>query len=453
MALALAAHACGAAAALLVMLIAYARARRLFRRGKRVVAFLHPHCAAGGGGERVLWVGLVALREATDARIVVYTGDVGVGAAAMRARAADRFGVTVPADVEFVYVRSRRLSEPGLYPVATMIGQSLGSMVLAAEAVLRLPPDVFVDTTGYGFSFPVVKLLAGAATAAYVHYPTISGDMIGALGTRAFNNRGLALALPKLKALYYELFAVAYGWCGRRCDAVMANSSWTRGHIQKIWRRDDVALAYPPCDTSVLEKIAKGRPGDSGGPVVVASLAQFRPEKDHALQLEAWALLPEATRRRARLVVAGAARHADDRALLDGLRRRARDLGISDSVEFKVSAPRSEILDLLRGARVGLHTMRLEHFGIAVVEFMAAGLVPLAHASGGPLLDIVGADGDRGLVATDAPDYAAKLAALVDGPRETRDAMAANARAFVADRFSDAAFSAAFVAGLAGVLP
>ena len=138
---------------------------------------------------------------------------------------------------------------------------------------------------------------------------------------------------------------------------------------------------------------------------------------------------------------------------MDGLRRRARDLGISDSVEFKVSAPRSEILDLLRGAHVGLHTMRLEHFGIAVVEFMAAGLVPLAHASGGPLLDIVGADGDRGLVATDAPDYAAKLAALVDGPRETRDAMAANARAFVADRFSDAAFSAAFVAGLAGVLP
>ena len=110
MSLALAAHACGAAAALLVILIAYARARRLFRRGKRVVAFLHPHCAAAGGGERVLWVGLVALREATDARIVVYTGDVGVGAAAMRARAADRFGVTVPADVEFVYMRSRSLS-------------------------------------------------------------------------------------------------------------------------------------------------------------------------------------------------------------------------------------------------------------------------------------------------------------------------------------------------------
>jgi hypothetical protein len=31
------------------------RARRIFRRG-RVVGFLHPYCASGGGGERVLWV-------------------------------------------------------------------------------------------------------------------------------------------------------------------------------------------------------------------------------------------------------------------------------------------------------------------------------------------------------------------------------------------------------------
>ena len=30
-----------------------------------------------------------------------------------------------------------------------------------------------------------------------------------------------------------------------------------------------------------------------------------------------------------------------------------------------------------------------EHFGINVVELMAAGLIPLTHASGGPLLDIV----------------------------------------------------------------
>lgn len=37
----------------------------------------------------------------------------------------------------------------------------------------------------------------------------------------------------------------------------------------------------------------------------------------------------------------------------------------------------------------GLHTMWNEHFGISVVELMAAGLVVVAHNSGGPKLDII----------------------------------------------------------------
>ena len=38
---------------------------------------------------------------------------------------------------------------------------------------------------------------------------------------------------------------------------------------------------------------------------------------------------------------------------------------------------------------IGLHTMWCEHFGISVVEMMAAGLVMIAHDSGGPRMDIV----------------------------------------------------------------
>lgn len=28
------------------------------------------------------------------------------------------------------------------------------------------------------------------------------------------------------------------------------------------------------------------------------------------------------------------------------------------------------------------------HFGIGIVEYMASGVIPLAHCSGGPLMDI-----------------------------------------------------------------
>lgn len=46
-------------------------------------------------------------------------------------------------------------------------------------------------------------------------------------------------------------------------------------------------------------------------------------------------------------------------------------------------------------ARVGLHTMKDEHFGITIVEMMSAGLVTIAHASGGPLKDIIGSSQDQ----------------------------------------------------------
>jgi len=47
-------------------------------------------------------------------------------------------------------------------------------------------------------------------------------------------------------------------------------------------------------------------------------------------------------------------------------------------------------MSLFEQAKVAIHTMREEHFGITIVEMMAAGMVTIAHASGGPLRDIIG---------------------------------------------------------------
>ena len=87
----------------------------------------------------------------------------------------------------------------------------------------------------------------------------------------------------------------------------------------------------------------------------------------------------------------GGVRDAADGKLLADLQQMAKDLQVADSVVFMASRPRDEILKVFARAKVGLHTMKEEHFGIAVVEMMSAGLVTLAHASGGPLHDIIGA--------------------------------------------------------------
>ena len=77
---------------------------------------------------------------------------------------------------------------------------------------------------------------------------------------------------------------------------------------------------------------------------------------------------------------------------------------------LQTNIPFEELKVEMSEALVGVHTMWNEHFGIAVVEMLAAGLVTVAHRSGGPLMDIVieATDGDsrNGFLAVSEREYA-----------------------------------------------
>jgi alpha-1,2-mannosyltransferase len=68
----------------------------------------------------------------------------------------------------------------------------------------------------------------------------------------------------------------------------MVNSSWTSAHIQQLWwSLKEPALVYPPCDTTDLQLLPLDRKLKH---LYLVSVQQFRPEKNHRLQLEAFAL-------------------------------------------------------------------------------------------------------------------------------------------------------------------
>lgn len=69
------------------------------------------------------------------------------------------------------------------YPRFTMLGQSLGSMVLGYEALASFVPDVFIDSMGYAFVLPMAWAV-GSRVGCYVHYPTISTDMLSRVQNR-----------------------------------------------------------------------------------------------------------------------------------------------------------------------------------------------------------------------------------------------------------------------------
>ncbi len=144
---------------------------------------------------------------------------------------------------------------------------------------------------------------------------------------------------------------------------------------------------------------------------MVLSIGQFRPEKDHYLQLEAFALAVNKCESlcNAKLSIIGGERgNGRDLLRLKDLRQYAKVLGIAEKVEFVVNCEFEELYRRLSSASVGIHTMRDEHFGIAVVEMMAAGLITVAHRSGGPLTDII-SERETGFLADSAEEVKTRL--------------------------------------------
>ncbi|KAJ7134990.1 mannosyltransferase [Mycena crocata] len=409
----------------------------------KVLAFFHPYCNAGGGGERVLWTAIAYIqRTHPDVLCVVYTGDTSATKSSILDKVQSRFSITLsPATLHFVFLHRRILVEDSTWPRFTLIGQSLGSVCLVAEALSLLLPDAYIDTMGYAFTIPLVRLLRIPA-GAYVHYPTVSPPMIGRVRRT-------------VKLVYYHAFMLLYSLALRRASIVMVNSSWTKKHVDAVlayppFGRSGVVrtrVVYPSCDTREMSRLPL-----EGRERVVLSIAQFRPEKDHAMQLRALEALlrehPEYAADGIRLVLIGGCRNAQDEARVEWLRELARELGVESHVQFVLNAPYPDMLAWLGRASVGLNTMLDEHFGINVVEFMAAGVIPIAHASGGPYQDIViPFQGEpTGYHATSSATFAAAIHTALTLSPEADLAIRQRARTWAVQRFSETEFEAAWEA-------
>ncbi|KAG7088859.1 hypothetical protein E1B28_012813 [Marasmius oreades] len=397
---------------------------------RRLVGFFHPYCNAGGGGERVLWAAVAALqRNEPEVISVVYSGDVDTSKEEIIEKVKTRFGITLdPSKIIFVFLRLRGLLDAATWPYFTLLGQSIGSMYLVWEAMTKLIPDLYIDTMGYAFTFHVVNWVAHVPVGTYVHYPTISTDMLGGVKNHkrwhtSLDTISSSYILSSARLVYYRLFMYYYSLSLRSASFLIVNSSWTKDHVDSILQHTDpfidfihlcnpVLLAlyflttynknpitssqviYPPCDTREMVSFPlKERER------VIVSVAQFRPGKDHATQLYALHELIKAHpeygktgttgKTAVKLVLIGGCRNEEDASRVSELKMLAKELGLEDRVEFFVNASYSDMLEWLRKASIGMNTMVEEHFGINIVEYMAAGVIPVVHASGGPLKDIV----------------------------------------------------------------
>lgn len=350
---------------------------------RRIYGFFHPNANAGGGGERVLWMAVktTLAEEANIAAIYVGVED-GLTPKVLLEKAAERFGVEFTAReadrIVIIFLTQKQLIEPSMYPIFNLIGQAFGQAILGYEAISNLVPDVFVDTMGLPFSYPIVRWFAQVPVVAYVHYPFIQTEMID------------TLRLWSPKQIYWRGLMLAYRFVGSFANRAMANSTWTKQHLTDVWHKKNIDLVYPPVAVQDFPQIT----GTETRVPVLAYVAQFRPEKRHELVLKAFARVVATNKKfqgkKPHLILLGSVRNLADKQRVAFLKELGASLQLTDS-DFTIveNAPWLAVRKILQTSLIGLNAMWNEHFGMGVVEVMAAGLIPVVHASAGPLLDIV----------------------------------------------------------------
>lgn len=422
---------------------------------KVIFGFFHLYANAGGGGERVLWAAVKQTLDNSPNNVcAIYTGlEPSVTTGDILEHAERRFGIAVERErVVFIFLSNRGLVDPDTWPRFTILGQAIGSLAVAYEAINHLVPDVWVDTMGQPFSYPLISWVLNIPICAYVHYPVVSSDMLAEVSKFS------------LKWWYWKTMQLAYTVAGSYATVVVTNSSWTQNHIQKIWwmghDKTNIEILYPPCATQDFHPDFE----NPRQPVVVC-IAQFRPEKRHDLLLREFARFlkefnsdethdhDQPPSCKPNLMLIGSVRNDQDKSRVYSLRLLARELELSDDqITFFLDAPWAEVSKILQLASFGVNAMWNEHFGMVFVEYMAAGLIPIGHDSAGPKMDIIKDEQGRpGFLFTSEtdPDYTAKkdsisLAECFKQAFAMTPHTEKNYRkrcAVVAGRFSDEAFA------------
>lgn len=200
----------------------------------------------------------------------------------------------------------------------------------------------------------------------YIHYPY--------LNQHAFTKKFPYLASPRIMQagtvphVVLEKNLVKYD-----SRLILANSYYTAQEIQQ-YSEKTVEVLYPPF-SSAISTIGKDAVKNSEEKLVV-TVSRLEYNK----QLERIPYIAAQTNPDIKFAIVGRLYHKET---LQNLQALIRKLNLEDRVYFYPNASAEQKISLLKQAKVYLHPMEGEHFGISIVEAMALGCLPIVHNSGG----------------------------------------------------------------------
>jgi glycosyltransferase involved in cell wall biosynthesis len=216
-------------------------------------------------------------------------------------------------------------------------------------------------------------------------------------------------------SLYERVYNSLIAWWARsiadRTKPVMVNSTWTAKYTREAYGSRRVYVVHPPVNVEELSSIG----GDRGKVVLTVSRIDWAKRVTEIPKVAK--LVPEAE-----FYLVGSTRPASG-PVLEILKERAERLR---NFHVETDVPRRRIIELMSQASIYLHPPLAEHFGIAIAEAAAAGLVPVVYRDGGGWTDIVSRI-DQGLGYTGVEEAARTVRSLLNDAERLR-ALSAKAR-------------------------
>ncbi|MGZ8886820.1 MAG: glycosyltransferase, partial [Nitrososphaeraceae archaeon] len=180
---------------------------------------------------------------------------------------------------------------------------------------------------------------------------------------------------------YFEIIKYGY-WNLMRNSTVITNSEFSRRAIVNAFGLDNIYILSPPIDIETFRNVALMANGDDDETNdIVLVISRIAPHKKIENAIKLAKILKDNNVGKGMKIVGNLYYYFFD--YYSELKQMVLDLGLTDYVTFEINASLDKLLSIIRDSRVYFHPMIGEHFGMAVLEAMAGGLIPVVPNEGG----------------------------------------------------------------------
>ncbi|RLE53763.1 MAG: hypothetical protein DRJ26_02980 [Candidatus Methanomethylicota archaeon] len=245
-----------------------------------------------------------------------------------------------------------------------MFGIYQRQLLFITTLKLKKEYDVVINTHGDTMIIP--------ADITYMHFPTIT-MLHGQWSPYVKYSKSL------FWRAYFTPYELILNFTKRTLNRtfLLTNSKFSKEVIRKYLDRDAL-IVYPPVEIYDYLILSENDQREDA----VVTISRFTPEKHLHLVPHIAKILPKVN-----FYIIGSVRGFKSEEYFERIVKLKEKLNVNN-LKLLPNAPHKVKLETLSKCKVLLHLYPYEHFGIAVVEGLASGCLPVVHQSGGQWMDI-----------------------------------------------------------------